>query len=216
MTMIPEATLHRYPLYLKALRRLKLQGKERISSKDLSELTDVEATTIRRDFSFFGSLGKHGVGYEIDSLIEHFEKELGVQFDEKIILVGAGNLGKALLHYNRWSHVVGEIVCGFDVDPKVIDPEADFPIYPVTELKEHIPKGCRLAIITGDLFLQQTIDNLVECGIIGIIDFTNEHFTVPKSVTVKNIDVVSTIQELVFAINFNNNTRNEDPVCENG
>mgnify|MGYP000040239147 FL=1 len=78
-------------------------------SRQLADYVSIESTTIRRDFSFLGSLGKQGYGYNVDDLIKIFSDELGVNFDEKIVLIGAGNLGKALLNYNKWNHVVGEI-----------------------------------------------------------------------------------------------------------
>ncbi|MEA5026624.1 MAG: redox-sensing transcriptional repressor Rex [Erysipelotrichaceae bacterium] len=200
--IVPKATLQRYPIYLKALRKLKSQNITKILSSELSDYVAIESTTIRRDFSFLGNLGKQGYGYDIDNLINIFESELGVNFDEKIILVGVGNLGKALLHYNRWNHVVGEIVCGFDIDPVVISGSCEVPVYHLDELKERIPKNCHIAILTVSQNIQETVDKLVECGIIGLVDFSNEHIRVPKNVTVKPIDVVSAIQELVFATNF--------------
>ncbi len=112
---VPKATLQRYPVYLKALRRLQKNGIKRIMSRELSSFVDIEPTTIRRDFSFLGNLGKQGYGYDVDRLIDIFNQQLGVDFDEKLILVGAGNLGRALLNYNKWDHVVGEVACAFDV-----------------------------------------------------------------------------------------------------
>ncbi len=201
--IVPKATLQRYPIYLKALRKLKSENVAKILSSELSEYVAIESTTIRRDFSFLGNLGKQGYGYDIDNLISIFEEQLGVKFDEKIILVGVGNLGKAILHYNRWNHVVGEIVCGFDVNPRVINSIKEVPIYHLDQLKEKMPENCRIAILTISSNIQETVDKLVDCGIIGLVDFTNQHIQVPKSVTVKAIDVVSAIQELVFATNFN-------------
>ena len=167
---VPKATLQRYPVYLKALRKLQKNGVERIMSKELSSFVDIEPTTIRRDFSFLGNLGKQGYGYDVDKLIEIFNSQLGVDFDEKIILVGAGNLGRALMNYNKWNYVVGEIACAF-------------------------------AILTISHDVQETVDKLVQCGISGIVDFTHQHFLVPKGVVIKSIDVVSSIQELVFITN---------------
>ena len=89
-------------------------------SKTLADYVSIESTTIRRDFSFLGNLGKQGYGYDVNDLIQIFSDQLGVNFDEKIILIGAGNLGKALLNYNNWNHVVGEIVCAFDLEPERI------------------------------------------------------------------------------------------------
>ncbi|MDD2592039.1 MAG: redox-sensing transcriptional repressor Rex [Erysipelotrichaceae bacterium] len=201
--IVPKATLQRYPIYLKALRKLKSQGISKILSSELSDYVDIESTTIRRDFSFLGTLGKQGYGYDIDSLIAKFNSELGVNFDEKIILIGVGNLGRALMNYNRWNHVVGEIVCGFDIDPKVIDSKCDVPVYHLDQLCDKMPENCRIAILTISQNIQETVDKLVDCGIIGLVDFSNEHIRVPKGVTIKAIDVVSAIQELVFSTNFN-------------
>lgn len=197
--MVPRATLQRYPLYLKALRKLQSQGVKHVMSQELGEYVSIKSTTIRRDFSFLGNLGKQGYGYDVDSLIEKFSSELGVGFDEKIILVGVGNLGRALLNYNKWNHVVGEIVCGFDIKPENIN--VDIPIYNISNIKTHIPKGCRIAILTISSHVQETVDMLVDIGIVGIVNFTGEHFNVPKDIYVKSVDVVSSIQELVFETN---------------
>ena len=197
---VPKATLQRYPIYLKALRKLQSNGVSRIMSKELSEYVDIESTTIRRDFSFLGSLGKQGYGYDIDKLVSIFNEELGLTFDEKIILVGAGNLGKALMNYNRWNHVVGEIVCAFDIFPEKVG-KVSIPVYHISEMKEKMPKGCRIAILTISTNVQETVNHLIDNGIVGIVDFTHEHFQVPKNVRVKPVDVVSTIQELVFETN---------------
>jgi len=195
---VPKATLQRYPVYLKALRKLKANGVDRIMSKELGKYVSIEPTTIRRDFSFLGTLGKQGYGYKVDDLIRIFSDELGVNFDEKIILVGVGNLGKALLNYNKWNHVVGEIVCAFDIDPTI---DAPVPVYHIKTLKDHLPEGCRIAILCFSSNVQETVDMLVDNGIKGIVSFAMEHFTVPAGVSVRQIDVVASIQELVFETN---------------
>lgn len=198
---VPKATMQRYPIYLKALRKLYNMGVERILSRELSLFVDIESTTIRRDFSFIGSLGKQGYGYDVKLLIETFDKLLGVSFEEKLILVGAGNLGRAILNYNRWNHVVGEITCAFDVDPNKLGEVSNIPIYHMSELEARIPEGCRIAIVTVSKNVQETVDRLVACGIRGFVDFSSEHIQVPKDVVVKTVDVVSTIQELIFQTN---------------
>lgn len=198
---VPKATLQRYPVYLKALRKLHNSGVERILSKELSEFVNIESTTIRRDFSFLGNLGKQGYGYDVTKLIEIFSQELGLDFDEKIILIGAGNLGRALMKYNKWNHVVGEISCAFDISQDRQGVRFGIPVYDLSELEEKIPEGCRIAILTASNNIQETVDRLVKCGIVGLVDFTHEHIQVPKGVAIKNIDVVSSIQELVFETN---------------
>jgi redox-sensing transcriptional repressor len=204
--MVPKATLQRYPVYLKALRRLQKNGTKRVMSRELSALVDIEPTTIRRDFSFLGNLGKQGYGYDVDRLIETFNRQLGVDFDEKIILVGAGNLGRALLNYNKWDYVVGEISCAFDADPAKTGVAFGVQVWPMEQLEEKTPKGCRIAILTISENVQATVDRLVANGITGIVDFTHQHFIVPKGVVIKSVDVVSSIQELVFTTNSMNET----------
>ncbi len=198
---VPKATMQRYPIYLKALRKLQSMGIERVLSRELALFVDIESTTIRRDFSFIGSLGKQGYGYDIVKLIDTFEALLGVAYDEKIILVGVGNLGKAIMNYNRWNHVVGEIVCAFDSDPAKVGYENGIPVYHMNEVATKMPEGCRIAILTISQNVQDTIDKLVNVGIKGFVDFSHEHIQVPKGIVVKPVDVVSTIQELIFQTN---------------
>lgn len=198
---VPKATLQRYPIYLKALRKLKKHGYDRIMSKELAEVVNIESTTIRRDLSLLGTLGKQGYGYDIDALIDIFNQQLGVDFDEKIVLIGAGNLGRALMNYNKWDNVVGEIACVFDKDPKAQGMINNVPVYDIKDLKEKMPKGCRIAILVISEDVQKTADMLIENGITGIVDFTHKHIQVPHGVIVKTVDVVSSIQELVFETN---------------
>ena len=200
---VPKATLQRYPVYLKALRNIRKKGIDRIMSKELGEYVSIPPTTIRRDFSFLGNLGKQGYGYDVDHLIDVFSEELGVNFDEKIILVGAGNLGRALLNYNNWHHVVGEIVCAFDLKPYA---DAPVPVYPIGEVANRVPEGCRIAILCITENVQETVDLLVAAGIRGIVSFSMEHFSVPEGIHVRQIDVVSSIQELLFETNSLNHT----------
>ncbi len=202
MNKTPNATLRRYPIYLKALRKIKLEGKDKIMSSELSTYVNIKPTTIRRDFSLIGCLGKQGYGYNVEELIGIFSEELGVNYDEKIVLVGAGNLGKALLNYNNWSDVVGEIVCAFDRVPEKC--KVKIPVYDIKDIKEKLPEGCRIAILCISQDVQSTIDLLADAGIKGIVDFTHVHYNAPKDVIIRSVDVVSMIQELVFETNTEN------------
>lgn len=201
MKKTPNATLRRYPIYLKALRKIKSEGKEKIMSSELSNYVNIKPTTIRRDFSLIGCLGKQGYGYNVDELINIFSDELGVNYNEKIILVGAGNLGKALLNYNKWDDVVGEIVCAFDKDPEGVGNKIKIPVYDIKDIKEKLPEGCRIAIlcISGDV--QNTVNLLADAGIKGIVDFTHVHYNKPSGVIIRSVDIVSMIQEIVFETN---------------
>ena len=110
------------------------------------------------------------------------------------------NFGKTILNYKNWSDVVGEIVCAFDKYPEKVS-DVSIPVYDIKDLKTHLPEGCKIAIlaISGDV--QNTVDLLTSVGIKGILDMTHQHFIVPEGVIVKEIDIVSKIQELVFTTN---------------
>lgn len=203
MKEISKATLKRYPVYLKALRKLDDDGVEKIMSSELSEYIDIKPTTIRRDFSLIGQLGKQGYGYDVKELIQIFSKELGEKYDEKMILIGVGRLGKAILNYNNWSHVAGEIVCAFDIVPEKRSKEdkVNVPVYHIKDLSKKIPKGCEIAILCIPGGAQEIVDELYKLGIKGIVNFTREHFVLPEGMIKTDVDVVSTIQELVFEVN---------------
>ena len=203
MSDISKATLKRYPVYLKALRKLSQNGVKRIRSTELSEYVDVKATTIRHDFSMIGQLGKQGYGYDIDELIRIFADALGEDYDEDMILIGVGRLGKAILNYNDWNHVAGEIVCAFDLKPEKRNQEqqVNVPVYHISQLKEKFPKGCEIAILCIPSGAQEIVNELHELGVKGIVNFTREHFVLPEGMIKSDVDVVSTIEELVFEIN---------------
>ena len=104
---------------LKALRKMQHEGKENCLSSELSSLTGIQDTTIRRDFTYLSktdNFGQRGKGYDVKHLIDGLSEVLGLGLDESIILIGIGNLGSAILKYNRWQYTVGKIVCGYDQD----------------------------------------------------------------------------------------------------
>ena len=202
MKKISKATLQRYPVYLKALRKIKKDGIDRIMSSELSNYVNIKSTTIRRDFSLMGTLGKQGYGYDVDRLIETFTAELGGNFSERIVLIGCGNLGKALLNYNNWDDVVGEIVCAFDKYPEKVG-KLSVTVFDIKDLEKIAENNlnCHIAILTATEDVQETVDRLAAIGINAIVDFTHQHINTPDGVTIKTVDVVSTIQELVFEAN---------------
>ena len=203
MKNVSKATLRRYPIYLKALRKLSSEGVNKVMSSELSEYVDIKSTTIRRDFSLIGQLGKQGFGYDVDELIDIFSKQLGEKYDEKMILIGVGRLGTAILNYNNWNYVAGEIVCAFDIKPEKRnkEPKVNVPVYHINELKDRIPSGCEIAILCIPSGAQVIVDELHKLGIKGIVNFTREHFVLPEGMLKIDVDVVSTIQEMIFEVN---------------
>ena len=203
MSEISKATFKRFPVYLKALRKLEADGISKVESSELSKYLDIKSTTIRRDFSLLGQLGKQGYGYDVKKLIKIFSDQLDNKYGGKMILIGVGRLGKAILNYNNWNVVAGEIVCAFDLKPEVRNKEdkVNVPVYHIDELESRFPKDCEIAILCIPSGGQEVVDRLHKLGIKGIVNFTREHFILPDGMIKTDVDVVSTIQELLFEVN---------------
>ena len=96
---ISNATPHRYPIYLKALKKIQKDGKDKIMSNELAKYVNIKSTTIRRDFSLIGTLGKQGYGYNVNYLYSEIANILGLNEEHNLIIIGAGHLGQALVNY---------------------------------------------------------------------------------------------------------------------
>lgn len=202
---ISKATMSRFPRYLKVLRNMQHEGKNHFLSSELSEMTGILDTTIRRDFGFLTDkeLGKRGVGYDTKDLINILNNVLGLGLDEPIILIGVGNFGSAILKYNRWQYTVGKIVCCYDQDQNKVGERFGVKVNHIDELESSFPTGCKIAILAISDQVQETVDRLMDLGVKGIVDFTHSHFTVRHDVVVQTVDVVVAIQELVLKMHVN-------------
>ncbi|WP_088106093.1 redox-sensing transcriptional repressor Rex [Halalkalibacter urbisdiaboli] len=199
-TKIPQATAKRLPLYYRFLENLHASGKQRVSSTELSEAVKVDSATIRRDFSYFGALGKKGYGYNVNYLLSFFRKTLDQDELTKVILVGVGNLGTAFLNYNFSKNNNTQIVMAFDVDESKVGTEiGGVTIYNLADLEEIIDPEVTVAILTVPVVAAQKIaDRLIDAGINGILNFTPARLSVPDSVRVHHIDLSVELQALVY------------------
>lgn len=199
-TKIPQATAKRLPLYYRFLENLQAAGKQRVSSSELSEAVKVDSATIRRDFSYFGALGKKGYGYNVSYLLSFFRKTLDQDEVTKVTLVGVGNLGTAFLHYNFSKNNSTKIEMAFDVaDEKIGTVIGDVPIYNLNNIEEHINDDVSVAILTvPSASAQKVADRLVKCGIKGILNFTPARLSVPENVRVHHIDLSVELQSLIY------------------
>lgn len=214
MKEIPRATARRLPIYHRYLRYLYNAGKHRISSTELSEAVKVDSATIRRDFSYFGALGKRGYGYDVEYLLQFFGKALNQDKLTTTALIGVGSLGNALLNYNfRKSNNV-RIGVGFDVNPQLVGTiHSGIPIYSMDELETQLnDQGIEIVILTVP---QEDADNivsrLVKTNIKGILNFTPLRFDVPEHIRVQNVDLTNELQTLIYFINQENNDFPESP-----
>lgn len=202
---IPRATAKRLPLYYRYLQYLFTSGKKKVSSADLSDAVKIDSATIRRDFSYFGALGKRGYGYDVEDLLNFFSKQLNQDQLTHVALIGVGHLGRALLNYNFQSQNNIRISAGFDVDEDIVDTIYEgVPIYRIDDLAEQI-KGQQfdVAIITvpGEA-AQEITDRLVENGIKGIMNFTPIRLTVPENVRAMNVDLSNELQSLIYFVQY--------------
>jgi redox-sensing transcriptional repressor len=197
---IPQATAKRLPLYYRFLENLHASGKQRVSSTELSEAVKVDSATIRRDFSYFGALGKKGYGYNVNYLLSFFRETLDQNELTKVILVGVGNLGTAFLHYNFSKNNNTQIEMAFDVDDSKIGTEVGgVQIYNLDDLENILDPEVTVAILTVPSQAAQKIaDRLVDAGIKGILNFTPARLSVPDSVRVHHIDLSVELQALVY------------------
>ncbi|KMK74371.1 redox-sensing transcriptional repressor Rex [Alkalihalobacillus pseudalcaliphilus] len=199
-TKIPQATAKRLPLYYRFLENLQASGKQRVSSTELSEAVKVDSATIRRDFSYFGALGKKGYGYNVSYLLSFFRETLNQDELTKVILVGVGNLGTAFMHYNFSKNNNTQIVMAFDVmEDKIGQEMGGVTIHHFDTLEKMLPEEVTVAILTVPVHAAQNIaDRLVEAGIKGILNFTPARLSVPDSVRVHHIDLSVELQSLVY------------------
>lgn len=200
---IPKATAKRLPLYYRYFSHLYNTGVTRVSSAQLSESMKVDSATIRRDFSYFGALGKRGYGYDVETLMNFFKDQLSQDKLTNIALVGIGNLGQALLQYNFRKDNNIRISAGFDVDDHLVGTiQENVPIYHVDDLVNQLQdQQIKVAILTVPVDnAQEMTDRLVEGGIKGILNFTPLRVTVPKDVRVHNVDLTNELQALIYFI----------------
>jgi len=196
---IPQATAKRLPLYYRFLNNLQHQGKSRVSSKELSDAVKVDSATIRRDFSYFGALGKKGYGYNVEYLLGFFRKTLDHDELTEVALIGVGNLGTAFLNYNFTKNNNTKITMAFDVDNEKVGTKiSDIPIYHIDDLEEKLG-DTKVAILTIPGMETDNVTNrLVEQGITGILNFTPARISVPSYVRVHHIDLAVELQALVY------------------
>ncbi|MFV0557982.1 MAG: redox-sensing transcriptional repressor Rex [Enterococcus sp.] len=201
---IPKATAKRLPLYYRYLRILHQSGKQKVSSTELSEAVQVDSATIRRDFSYFGELGKRGYGYDVENLMNFFGKTLNDDRMTNVALVGVGNLGSALLKYKFHKSNSIRVSAAFDVNEAIVGRIVDgIPVYPMADMAEQIKiQRIDVAILTvPSAFSQQIVDQLVACGIKGILNFTAQRLTAPKHVLIQNVDLTNELQTLIYFLN---------------
>jgi redox-sensing transcriptional repressor len=188
--------------YLRVLTQAKKMGQDKISSQEISEYTNINATQIRRDLSAFGKFGKRGVGYNIEALVAEIRKILRTQGQHNIGLFGAGRLGQAIASSTIFADHGFNIAAAFDVDrDKVGQPIGDTVISDYSQLRSFVrEKNIIVAVLAVPPdAAQQVADDVVEAGVKIIFNYTEALLHVPSDVTVHT---TSPAVELLYALYF--------------
>jgi redox-sensing transcriptional repressor len=197
---IPEATVARLPLYLRSLLDLAAERTANVSSDRLAELAGVNAAKVRKDLSYLGSYGTRGVGYDVEVLLRQINRELGLTHQWPVVIVGAGNLGQALANHAGFDERGYPVVAVVDVDPaKVGRRIANVTVRPVEDLPEVVTGSTTIGIIaTSPGGAQEAADRLVDAGVRSILNFAPVVLSVPRSVSVRKVDLALELQVLSF------------------
>ncbi|QFG67648.1 redox-sensing transcriptional repressor Rex [Ornithinimicrobium pratense] len=196
---VPEATVGRLPGYLQALSALADQGRRSVSSDELAALAGARSAQVRKDLSHLGSYGVRGVGYDVARLLEQISAELGLSQDWPVVIVGMGNLGRALAAYGGLATRGFRVVAVADRDPAVVGTTVEG--MRVCRLEDFDPLTTPVAVgvITtpGDQ-AQAVADQLVALGVRSILSFAPGVLTVPADVDVRAVDLGTELQILAF------------------
>lgn len=200
---IPNATAKRLALYYRIFKRLHADNIEKASSQQIADAMGIDPATVRRDFSYFGELGRRGFGYDSKKLMEFFADLLGEHSTTNVMLVGVGNIGRALLHYRFHDRNKMQITIAFDTDDNDLVGTVTndgIPIYGISTLEEKLSEtAIETAILTVPSVKAQEVTNqLVKAGIKGILSFSPVNLQVPDDVVVQYVDLTSELQTLLY------------------
>lgn len=200
---VPNPAVRRLSLYLRQLESFKRKERRTISSKQLGESLGLTDAQVRKDFAYFGQFGHPGIGYRVDDLIGQVRKILGTDKTWNVLLVGAGNLGRALLAYKGFDQKGFRLIAVFDTDPsKVGKKHGSFVIQPLSELAGTVRKQTiKLAMLAVPADAAQDVaDQLVEAGVRGLLNFAPVSITVPAEVALNAVDLAVQLEQLSFQV----------------
>lgn len=188
--------------YKSSLLRFRILGFKRVFSDNLADAADVTAAQVRKDFSLFGIPGNRRGGYQIDELLTRLNSLLGKDVVQKVIIVGAGNIGSALMKYKGFDKEGIQITAGFDIDPEKIQREGNIPVYPFEEMKDYVKNNnIKIGIISvTEMFAQHVLDTMVEAGIKGVLNFAPIKLKGPDDVFISNVDLLGELEKVIYFV----------------
>jgi redox-sensing transcriptional repressor len=198
---IPEATVARLPVYLRALYALAERGVATVASDELSRVAGVNSAKLRKDLSHLGSYGIRGVGYDVEYLVYQVSRALGLNQNWPVVIVGAGNLGRALANYGGFATRGFHIEAVLDSDPAMVGRSLGaVPVRHASELESIVAgNGVAIGVIAVPASAAQAVcDRLVTAGVTSILNFAPLVLNVPEGVDVRKVDLSIELQILAF------------------
>ena|SRR5687768_10343191 len=201
---IPDPAVRRLSLYLRQLESFQRKDRRTISSKQLGESLNLTDAQVRKDLAYFGQFGHPGIGYRVDDLIQQIRKILGTDKTWNVMLVGAGNLGRALSGYKGFQPKGFRLVAVFDNDASKVGRRlGPFTIQPLADAPAAVQKEqIKLAILAVPADNAQDVaDQLVAAGVRGLLNFAPVSISAPPEVAISTVDVAVHLEQLSFQVN---------------
>ena len=203
-TEIPRKAIYRLSVYSRCLHRLENNGIHTVSSEVLAKAAGVKPTQLRKDLTYFGQFGTRGLGYEVKQLIEMISELLGTKSLQPVVIVGIGNLGRALLSYRGFEREGFEVVGAFDVNPsQYLSNDSPIDVQAMDILPKIINKHViKMAVLcVPPAAAQEVANQLIEYGVVAILNFAPIVLSVPDEITVNNVNLAMELENLSYFIN---------------
>ncbi len=210
-THVPDIVVGRLPIYLRVLNYLLAEGRQITSSQELGDRLGISSAQIRKDLSHFGEFGKQGTGYDVRYLRDQIERILHVDREWNVVLIGAGDLGHALAHYQRFEENRFNIVGVFDNDPaKIGKPLGSYTIRGMDELEQVIREhDVKMGIIAVPASAAREVAKiLIDYGVTALLNYAPITIIAPVGVRIQYIDPVARLQHMAYYIGEEAKTEN--------
>ncbi len=201
--MANRSCIIRLSRYKNALNRLKALNFVRVFSDNLADAAGVTAAQVRKDFSLFGITGNRRGGYKVDELSDQLHRILGKDQLQEFVVVGVGNIGRALLHYRGLEKSGIRIAAGFDIDPVKYDAESSSPVMPLENLVDFVrTRGIKMGVIAvPDYAAQQVLELMLSAGVKGVLNFAPICLKAPSGCIINNINLETELENLIYFVN---------------
>jgi redox-sensing transcriptional repressor len=198
---IPDSAVSRLATYLRVLRDPRVEGRQHVSSAYIGDRAGVSPDQVRKDLSHFGEVGRPGVGYDLEQLIGHLARIMRLDRVQTAVLVGAGNLGSALVQYTGFGQRGFRIAAVFDIDPRRVGTNlGEVVVEHVDRLAQRVEElGATIGIIAVPRWACQTVaDAMGSSGLRAILNFAPAKIEAPEGVNVRSVDLARELECLAY------------------